>query len=177
MRMRYGLALTVACLAASAPLRANGLDAPVPLFSALPTFGGDALCCDLSLPVPPAVAAGSELPAGEPRNRVTLPPGPNSATLCLWALGGLGLWQLGRNGRRLAAACHVPDWYHAGATRQVGHATPWDLDLSNAWTVCVLDLPLGLKPAAVPMRGVERDPLRPSSRPLIPADPRGPPVD
>ncbi len=145
-----------------------------PLFSTTPTFGGDPLCCDLSLPVGPT-SVGVTRVTPVPRHLVTLPPAPNSAALCLWALGGLGLWHLGRNGRRLHVAMHVPDWYHAGATRQIGRATPWDLD-STAWCACVLDLPLGLKPAAVPMRGVDADPHRPSSRPVVPADPRGPPV-
>lgn len=177
MRLRCGLGLSVACLAAlCAPARADVATAPAPVFSAVPAFGADALCCDLSLPVAPAVPDGQAFGTTEPRNRLTLPPSPNSATLCLWALGGLGLWQLSRNSRRLQAAWHVPDWYHTGGPRQIGHATPWNPFGSVVCAVNVLDLPLGLKPAAVPMRGVQRDPLRPSSCPIVPADPRGPPA-
>lgn len=175
--MRRVASLSLVCLLAlCAEVRAEVPASASPVFSAVPLFGDDALCCDLSLPVAPSVWQGPQSAALPPvRNRLSLPPAPNSAALCLWALGGLGLWHLGRNGRRLHVAMHVPEWYHAGATRQIGHATPLDL-ASTSWCECVLDLPLGLKPAAVPMRGVDADPHRPSSRPVVPADPRGPPV-
>ncbi len=177
MMLRWGLCVSVAWLAAlCAPARADLSAAPAPVFSAVPAFGADALCCDLSLPVAPAIPDPALFSASEPRNHLTLPPAPNSATLCLWALGGLGLWHLSRNSRRLQVAWQMPDWYHTGGPQQIGHATPWNPFGSGVCAESVLDLPLGLKPAAVPMRGVQCDPLRPSSRPIVPAEPRGPPV-
>ena len=70
---------------------------------------------------------------------LTLPPGPDSATLFLLALSGVGVWQLGRTTRRLNVG-FVPEWYHTGGPTQIGHATPLDLDFASAaMPICDLD--------------------------------------
>lgn len=55
----------------------------------------------------------------------TVPPPPPSSALCLWTLGGLGLWQLSRNTRKFHGHAR-PDWY-AVRSPQVGRTLPFDL--------------------------------------------------
>jgi hypothetical protein len=55
----------------------------------------------------------------------TVPPPPPSSALCLWTLGGLGLWQLSRNTRKFHGHAR-PDWY-AARSPQVGRTLPFDL--------------------------------------------------
>lgn len=67
--------------------------------------------------------------ASEPSVR-SLPPGPNSATLFLCALGSLGAWQLGRSARRIDLGA-TPSWFHSGAPAQIGHVVVFDLDVTS----------------------------------------------
>ena len=53
-----------------------------------------------------------------------LPPAPESAALCLWALSGLGAWRLGRNARQMHLNA-VPEWYARHAP-QIGSTKPFD---------------------------------------------------
>lgn len=83
-----------------------------------------------AIPTLPPVPTGPR--AAEPRGELlTLTPGPSSVDLFLWALGGLGAWQLGRSARRVHWAA-LPSWYHAGGPQQIGHATPLDPSFHHA---------------------------------------------
>lgn len=79
-----------------------------------------------------AAAAASDLagdlqPAASNGQVTALPGAPDSALLALSGLLSLGAVQLGRNMRKLHLGV-LPEWYHEGAV-QVGHSTPFDLDL------------------------------------------------
>jgi len=56
-----------------------------------------------------------------------LPAGPDSAMLFLCALGSLGVFHVGKSAKKLNFAL-VPDWYHSGGLRQVGHVHAMDSD-------------------------------------------------
>ena len=75
-----------------------------------------------------------------------LPPAPDSAVLALSGLLSLGAIQLGRNVRKLHPGA-LPEWYHGGAV-QVGHSTPFDLDLGfnlAALPICAFAQPAEAK--------------------------------
>ncbi len=116
--------------------------------------------------------------SGEPaeaRDVLRLPAGPDSSALFLWALGGLGAWQLGRYTRKWHLSA-LPEWYHTGGPAQVGHAQRLDLERIT------LDVPLwyDVRPAAqAPVGPTWRladtpPPLYGAARSLA-AAPRGPP--
>lgn len=118
-------------------------------------------------PAPRAPAAG----VGE------LPPAPDSAALCLSALAGFGVWQLGRSARKLHLGA-LPDWYHTDAV-QVGHATPLDLEFSlSAMPACVFDAPVAAIEPPSRSAWLRNEPCKYvlSQTILLTADPRGPPV-
>jgi hypothetical protein len=104
-----------------------------------------------------------------------LPGGPDSSALFLWALGGLGAWQLGRYTRKWHLSA-LPEWYHTGGPVQVGHAQRLDLERIT------LDVPLwydslaAIQASAGPILRLPDVPPRPRglARPLA-AAPRGPP--
>jgi len=101
-----------------------------------------------------------------------LPPSPASASLFLSAMGTLGALQLGRVVRK-AHWGHLPDWYHAGAPAQIGHAFVADLDLT-ALPPCRFDQPAGERPFESNVRCEQ--PPRWNSQSFLPlAAPRGPP--
>lgn len=127
--------------------------------------------------VPSAVpAVGSAPCTGEV---LTLPPGPDSATLLLWAFGGFGVWHLGRSARKLHLGM-LPEWYHTGGPAQVGHATPLDLEFSRlALPACRFELPSGQadeRPAPEWRLRLERIRQRDLKHFFPSADPRGPPL-
>ena len=142
----------------------------------LPEYSfGDAPWSQSVLPaqeLPPPLDAPSV--ASEVR---TLPPAPDSAALCLSALAGFGVWQLGRSARKIHFGA-LPAWYHTDVV-QVGHATPLDLEFSlAALPACVFDAPVvASKPACLSER-LRAEPYkrRLSQTILLSADPRGPPL-
>ena len=84
-------------------------------------------------------------PNSENGQLTTLPPAPDSALLAMSGLLSLGAIQLGRNVRKLNLGA-LPEWYHDGGPTQVGHSTPFDLDLGfnlAALPVCVFAGPVG----------------------------------
>ena len=110
-----------------------------------------------------------------PRDVLRLPAGPDSSALFLWALGGLGAWQLGRYTRKWQASV-LPEWYHTGGPRQIGQSQRWDpqqptLDVA-LWYEGFGSIPT---PAGPEARLFERPaPCPAHDRPLA-AAPRGPP--
>ena len=102
-----------------------------------------------------------------------LPPGPDSASLFLLAVGTFGALHLGRSFRKLHLNI-APEWYHAGGPAQVGHAKPIDLN-SPALHLCCFEQPADEPPAC-------RRAWRTRARPcrvqhfLTIAAPRGPPA-
>ena len=107
-------------------------------------------------------------------NVIQAPPAPGSAALFMWAVGGLGVWHLGRSARKIHFG-DLPEWYHAGGPVQVGHATPLDLEFStNALPVCAFAVPAGPQP--ILLRSWREAPLRVDSQQFLRAvEPRGPP--
>lgn len=71
--------------------------------------------------------AWADQSASGPQLADELPAAPDSATLCLTALAGIGVWHLGRSVRK-ADYSALPEWYHTNAPRQIGYATPFELD-------------------------------------------------
>lgn len=69
-----------------------------------------------------------------------LPAAPNSAALVLSAMLTLGAWQVLRSASHLHLA-PLPDWYHPGGPKQIGHVTPLDLNFGNI-TLCLFDGPI-----------------------------------
>ncbi len=143
--------------------------------SASELLGGTLLGPGQSLPdFAPATA---RLAGGPDPEVLTLPPGPSSGSLLLWALGGFGVWHVGRSARHLQLGA-VPEWYHTGGPLQVAHATPLDLDFRlAALPLCIFEPPVTMDDAerAAWHRWLEpnyRIPVQPF---LIIADPRGPP--
>ena len=65
--------------------------------------------------------------------------GPSSVTLFFSALGGLGVWHLGRSTRKFRLA-FAPGWYHSGGPIQVGHVTAISPDLTAPATISICDL-------------------------------------
>ena len=55
------------------------------------------------------------------------PAGPDSAMLFLFAMGSIGVFHVGKSAKKFNFAL-VPDWYHSGGLRQVGHVYALDLD-------------------------------------------------
>ncbi|MEW6200091.1 MAG: hypothetical protein AB1601_15685 [Planctomycetota bacterium] len=175
---RYSLILGLSLLAAA------------PVWAAPTTAGARAEAAGLMVvgaPVDPLPAWGTGWSAdvmptwplsGDPaeaRDVLPLPGGPDSSALFLWALGGLGAWQLGRYTRKWHLSA-LPEWYHTGGPAQVGHAQRLDLERIT------LDVPLwydslgGIQAPAGPVLRRPDLPPRPGSvaRPLA-AAPRGPP--
>jgi len=150
------------------PLKSNARLSPRALTS---LFGESAFGLPASVPDAPAPPAQT-MGVGE------LPPSPDSATLCVSALAGFGLWQLGRSARKLHWGA-LPDWYHTAGPVQVGHATPLDLEFSlAALPACVFDAPVvASRPACLSER-LRDEPYKRllSQTILLSADPRGPPT-
>ena len=116
--------------------------------------------------------------AGRVAETLTLPPGPGSANLFLWALGGCGLWQAGRSARKLQLGA-LPEWYHAGGPAQIGYATPLDVEFSRAaMPLCCFDVPAEIGNEASGRWGLGCEPAYHLSARhfLLAAAPRGPPL-
>jgi hypothetical protein len=112
-------------------------------------------------------------PAPPENQAYSITGGPDSAALFLWALGGVGIWQVSRNSRKIHLG-HFPEWYHAGAP-QVGHTAPFDLDFSrSALVACVFDEPVLVKSPRREAAEILLHPAPGCLRPCL-ADPRGPP--
>ena len=67
--------------------------------------------------------------AEPPTNVITLPESPGSMGLFLSGALSIGAWHLVRSARNLHFA-NLPEWYHSGCPDQIGHAVPFDLDLT-----------------------------------------------
>ncbi len=106
-----------------------------------------------------------------------LPAGPDSAMLFLCALGSVGIFHAGKSAKKLNFAL-VPDWYHSGGLRQIGHVHALELDF---YLVAI--------PLAAFFNQPENDSLKVYSRAdcenagrfksqfsLPPQAPRGPPI-
>jgi len=59
----------------------------------------------------------------------SLPPVPNSVSLCLFAFGSLGALRACRSMAKMSPAASVPEWFHSGSICQIGHKTALDLSL------------------------------------------------
>ena len=106
---------------------------------------------------------------------IVLPSGPSSITLFFTAIGGLGVWQLGRSARNGRFHFgHMPEWYHTGGPTQVGHVVALDLQ-DQTPIFCCFDRAGGRATLAYSLR---RDihMRRKSQFMLTPAAPRGPPL-
>ena len=82
-----------------------------------------------TIPFPTEAAADIEGPVQVPHTTIELTGGPCSASLCLYALMGLGLCSAPHWIKRLSFG-HIPEWYHDGGPFQIGHsfaATPESL--------------------------------------------------
>ena len=78
-----------------------------------------------TLQLQPEIGADIEQPAQAPPS-IELSGGPDSASLCLYALMGLGLCSAPHWIKKLSLG-HLPEWYHDGGPFQIGHsfaATP-----------------------------------------------------
>ncbi|MBL8879514.1 MAG: hypothetical protein JNG88_10380 [Phycisphaerales bacterium] len=60
----------------------------------------------------------------------------DSAAVLIFGLGGVGVWQAGRNAKKFASSI-TPDWYHTGGPTQVGHSTPLPLDWTETLSIDV----------------------------------------
>jgi hypothetical protein len=105
-----------------------------------------------------------------------LPGVSDSTVLFLYALGSMGVLQIGQSARKLNFG-NLPGWLHTGGPKQIGHARAVDIDLS------LYPLPLVLNPGQpvtkplVSYRQVPEAPPRfESEYYLTNTDPRGPPV-
>lgn len=104
---------------------------------------------------------------------MALPPAPDSSTLLLCALGGLGAWQLGASARKWHLAA-VPDWFAAHAPDRVGHTTLINLEFTfeTIYPYALVRLTLSpiLRPTAWAPRHLSDQAV------LEVVGPRGPPV-
>lgn len=74
------------------------------------------------------------------------PPLSDSAAVLLAGLGGVGVWQAGRNAKKFVSSI-APDWYHTGGPNQIGHSTPLPYDFSNVVAIDVaFELPIVVIP-------------------------------
>jgi len=60
-------------------------------------------------------------PARVTHSLIDMTGGPGSASLCLYALMGLGLWSAPHWIKKLHLG-HIPQWYHDGGPFQIGHS-------------------------------------------------------
>jgi hypothetical protein len=120
----------------------------------------------LRLPFVVAPGPSSRFPASQPQVPVT----PGSAALALLAVGGIGVWQISRSTRKLDRGW-LPGWYHSSGPRQVGRATPLEVD----WTGIPQPTfqPLPCLPALE--SGVLVGQARPRGRPVLMRTARAPP--
>ena len=78
----------------------------------------------------------------------------NSFDLCLYALISLGVFRSGSWLRRPSLGL-VPEWYHSGAPRQIGHSHVVGPDALCAAVICFIQPEGGLDvPPLIPRRGV-----------------------
>ncbi len=104
-----------------------------------------------------------------------LPALPSSASLFLSAVLSVGAWHTMRKASHLHLA-NLPEWYHAGAPDQVGHAVVFDPTLSfELLPVCLFDVPLGIEPARFPHTPRELPSRYESQHTLTIESPRAPP--
>lgn len=75
------------------------------------------------------VSGPSHFEADAPTNVIELPASPGSMGLFLSGALSIGAWHLVRSARNLHFA-DLPEWYHSGGPDQIGHAVPFDLDLT-----------------------------------------------
>jgi len=81
-----------------------------------------------------------EQPDGQETGVKALPGDPSSVALFLSAMGGLGVWQIGRSARHIRFGS-LPAWYHSGAT-QIGHVCPVEPNFAPPALSC-FDQPVG----------------------------------
>lgn len=103
-----------------------------------------------------------------------IPPLPGSATLFLSAMLSMGGWYLLRSSARYLNFAALPEWYHTGGPAQIGHAVPFDIDLS-ASPLCCFEQPAGERPTLYRVRR-ELPPCRDVQCFLSIVAPRGPPL-
>lgn len=103
-----------------------------------------------------------------------MPAGPGSAHLVMLALSGIGAWRLTRGGFRGSFGA-VPEWYHEGGPRQIGHARALDPSFSQAaMAVCPYPSPL-VQPQLTPGRIGSRVMAPRAPTRVAPQSPRAPP--
>lgn len=102
-----------------------------------------------------------------------LPPSPSSLHLVFTAFGVFGAWQLTHSARKLQFG-NLPEWYHTGGPVQVGHATPFDLEMV-APPVCLFAQPLAPPRPFLNLMWEVASACRLQFTPLATA-PRGPPA-
>ena len=119
---------------------------------------------------------GGDRPAANSAGREVhvLPGAPSSLALFLSAMGGLGLWQMGRSARKIHLA-NVPEWFHTGGPVRIGHSTPVEPDLAANLPACRFDQPAG-EHCLLCFNDPERDALVRSQTHLGIEPARGPPL-
>ena len=182
--LRHSMALVVALAVAStayadlaAPSRASCEAPPLKSDARLSPRALTSLFGESAFGLPASVADAAAPPA-QTTGVGELPPSPDSATLCVSALAGFGLWQLGRSARKLHWGA-LPDWYHTAGPVQVGHATPLDLEFSlAALPACVFDAPAVVSKPPCCSERLRDEPYKRllSQTILLTAEPRGPPM-
>lgn len=98
---------------------------------------------------------------------------PNSLSLYLSVLVGVGGWHFVRSARHFGATV-APDWYHTGGPVQVGHVTPLDLSFGTP-PLCLFEQPVAPQSLSHRIRPDEGPRLEPQTCLLL-AAPRGPPL-
>lgn len=104
-----------------------------------------------------------------------LPPLPDSTALFFCGLGSLGALKLTHSMRKLHFG-HLPQWYHDGAPRQIGHAFALEFDANSLPIWSVVHLPTVQMPElSIPLCPVRQRLIRPLLC-LTSSDPRAPPT-
>lgn len=117
--------LAVEGRAAASPLAPASASAVTAALGAADATADEAALAYGVQPARPVPATTTGESAGSSRV-LEVPEAPGSLQLVLSALISAGAWQLTRSAKHLHFT--APDWYHTGGARQVGHATPLELD-------------------------------------------------
>lgn len=109
----------------------------------------------------------------EHQQLVALPPAPNSSVLVMFALGGLGVWQLGSSARKWQWHA-APEWFSTHGPQQIGHATVLDLSFALLPVYPNSEVRLSIAPSRC-VALFEEGPVYPLDVYLNASTPRGPP--
>jgi hypothetical protein len=102
-----------------------------------------------------------------------MPESPGSSALFLSAMMSLGAWHLIRSSREFHFGS-MPEWYHSGGPKQIGHVTPFNLDFTSL-PLCLFDQPIQLRKVSLGWQQELSDRWSSQSQ-LSPKGSRAPPV-